>query len=420
MTESLGIAQRLAFLDFGEGDRRALASLRPLLEANAERLVAHFYRHLLSFEPTRRLLRDPEVKERLLTLQRDYLLSLAGPRIDEAFAADRLRIGRTHERVGLDVQWYLGAYSLYFSLLLPLIHERYEGDAPRCERTIAALVKLLILDASLAMGAYIEDRQSALEEANRELAEIGRSLERQIEAAGLALSKTTRRARAAEELASIATLVAGLAHEIGTPMSVIQGHAELLESAVSEPRARERLAIIRGQVDRISRIIQTLLRVARPHPPVRTRLSLDDLIHTTLSFVREKLQRRQIQVDCELDAPTSISGDADRIQQLFLNLFLNAADAMPQGGTLRVRARQVDDCVEIRISDTGRGIPPKDLEHVFEPFYTTKPAGQGSGLGLVVASGIVLDHDGEIDVTSEEGKGTEFRIQLPTRDAAAG
>jgi signal transduction histidine kinase len=401
------LEERLAFLSFSEEDRVALEALRPLVERNAERLVTHFYRHLLSFGRTRDLLSDPGVKELLLKKQREYLVSLAGTPVDAGYAEDRMRIGRAHERIGLEPRWYLGAYALYFTLITPLIQGVYEREPEQEQRATAALVKLLLLDAELAMEAYIEERERQLEYLNRELAAAGRELEHEVEQRGQELRATTRRARAAEELASIATLVAGLAHEIGTPMNVIQGHTELLESAISDPKARERLGIIRQQIERISNIIRTLLNVSRPRAPHRLPLRLDEVLDTTLSFVQEKLRRRGIVVARSFEGVPEVRADGDKLQQLFLNLFLNAADSMPDGGELGVSLRPVNsDTVEVRIRDTGSGMPPDEAERIFEPFYTTKPAGEGHGLGLVVAKGIVVDHDGEI-------RGTEFRIQLP-------
>jgi signal transduction histidine kinase len=413
MSSKGDLEERLAFLSVSEDDRRVLAELRPLFERNADRLVTAFYRHLLSFGPTRRLLADPDVKERLLRKQRDYLVSLAASAIDEAYLEDRRRIGQTHLRVGLELRWYLGAYSLYLSLLRPLLQDAFRSDPVRLERAFSALLKVIILDAQLAMEAYIERRETELEYLNRELASESRALERDFEAQGEALRSTARRARAAEDLASIATLVAGLAHEIGTPMSVIQGHAELLESAVTDERARARLGTIRAQIDRISNIMQTLLNLARPRAPVRAALDPGQLLDDTLAFVAEKLSRRSIRVERDFERIPEIHADGEKLQQLFLNLFLNAADAMPRGGTLRVALRPDKESVEIRVSDTGTGIPPEQLCHIFEPFFTTKSAGEGSGLGLAVAQSIVRDHGGEIDVQSDLGRGTEFRIRLP-------
>ena len=408
------IEQRLAYLDLSDEERALLADLRPLFESSGEGVVASFYRHLLTFGPTRQLLRDPVVKERLLAKQHEYLLSLAPPALDAAYVEDRVRIGELHERIGLEPRWYLGAYALHFSLIAPLVCEAAGDDVHRASRTIVALQKILTFDAQLAMDAYIARRERDLEYMADELAKEGRRLVRDYEAQGVVLRRTTQRAIEAEQLASIATLVAGLAHEIGTPMGVIHGHAKMLESAVKGEDAEWRLKTIQEQIGRISRIIQTLLNMARPRMAQRVPVSLEPLIETTFSFLTEKLARRGIRIERSFKPVSSISGDPERLQQLFLNLFLNAADAMPDGGVLRVGMEETKDGeLEIRVADSGTGIPPEDLERIFNPFFTTKEAGEGNGLGLMVCKGIIADHGGSIGVVSTPGTGTEFQIALP-------
>src|SRR5690606_18267574 len=250
------LEDRLEFLGLGEADCRLLADLAPAVERHADRFVTAFYRHLLSFDETRRLLADPAVTQRLLRKQRAYLLSLFSPTLDDKYLEERIRIGAVHARVGLGPRYYLGAYALYFSLLAPVIAAHCGGDTERIQQTLTALVKVLLLDAELAMDSYIERHDEGLTHLNRELAAMSRSLSREVEVQGQELRETERRARAAEDLASIATLVAGLAHEIGTPMSVIRGHAEALEGAVQGERAQWRLRTILEQIDRISSIIR--------------------------------------------------------------------------------------------------------------------------------------------------------------------
>jgi signal transduction histidine kinase len=411
------LAQRLAFLDLTEEDRRLLAELRPTLEQHADRFVSAFYRHLLSFEPTRRLLADPKVKERLLVKQREYLLSLAGTEIDEAYVEDRLHIGRVHERIGLEPRFYFGSYRLYFSLLQPMVNEACTGEPGRAERTLDALLKVLILDAELATEAYVEGRERELEYLNRELADASHDLALQVQKRTTELRLTRRRARAAEELASVATLAAGLAHEIGTPMGVIRGHAELLESAVDDDRSRWRLKTITEQIDRISGIIQALLNLSRPREPVRVPIDVTEVLEGTLTFLSEKLGRRGIVTRRDYQPVPQVHADPEKLQQVFLNLLLNAVDAMSEGGTLRASVVPGDDgWVEVRLADTGPGISEEELPRIFEAFYTTKQAGAGNGLGLVVANSIVADHGGNLEVTSEAGEGTEFRIALPPLD----
>jgi signal transduction histidine kinase len=361
------------------------------------------------------LLADPEVKDHLLSKQREYLLSLCGPVVDENYVLDRVGIGETHQRIGLEPRWYLGAYSLYFSLLLPLIRDAFQHDPDRAERLTSAMMKLLMLDAQLAMEAYIARHDRQLAHLNRELAETSRSLARDLDYRSEELRRSGRRVQQAEALASVATLAAGLAHEIGTPMGVIQGHAEALEPSVADEKGRWRLRTIREQVERVSRIIQALLNMARPHETAHEPLALEPLLETTLSFLGLRLKHRNVRVERDYRPVPSVLGDGEKLQQLFLNLAMNAGDAMErEGGTLRVTLRPADDDhVEIVFADTGTGIPADQTDRIFDPFFTTKPAGQGNGLGLVVAKGIVGDHGGQIAVESDVGKGTTFTVRLP-------
>ena len=228
------------------------------------------------------------------------------------------------------------------------------------------------------------------------------------------LREAEQRVHAAEELASVGTLVAGLAHEIGTPMGVIQGHAKLLQKHVENEKARWRLETIQEQIGRISKIIQSLLNMARPKATERVPVALEPLLENTLAFLSEKLKRRQVDVVRSIEPVGSVTGDPERLQQLLLNLFMNAIDAMPGGGELQVALRPDGAAgALVEVGDTGVGIPPDDLDRIFDAFYTSKEAGKGNGLGLMVASRIVTDHGGTIEVESEVDRGTTFHIHLP-------
>jgi signal transduction histidine kinase len=306
------------------------------------------------------------------------------------------------------------------SLLTPLVGEYLASDPPRWERTVAALNKLLLLDAQLGLEGYSQRREENLEFLNQELVRSGRRLAHDYERQGAELRQTTARAREAENLASIGTLVAGLAHEIGTPMGVIQGHAKLLEQAVSDDSAKWRLRTIQAQISRISMIIKSLLNMARPSRSSRVPVALEPLIDNTMAFLSERLQRRKIRVERSFEPVSSLNGDPERLQQLFLNLFINAADAMVNGGELRISLGPTPAGeIEIVVADSGPGIPEEHLGRIFDPFFTTKAAGEGNGLGLAVAHGIVQDYGGVIEARSALGKGTEFRITFPGPAAIA-
>jgi PAS domain S-box-containing protein len=226
-----------------------------------------------------------------------------------------------------------------------------------------------------------------------------------------------RRAEEAEKLASIAILTTGIAHDVGAPMTVILGYAEMMQKSLIDEKNKRRAGIIVEQVNRISELIQALLNMARPGARAFISVELGQILDKSLEFYREKLRSRGIEVERSFEAVPPVAGDPDRLQQVFLNLVINAADAMPDGGALRVALRSPDARhVEVRLADTGTGIPPDDLTRIFEPFYTTKKPGRGTGLGLIVAKAIIDEHHGVISVESEVGKGTEFtiRFDLPT------
>jgi signal transduction histidine kinase len=261
----------------------------------------------------------------------------------------------------------------------------------KATRVVTALAARMALDVEVAVESYIERHEQGLAYLADELARQSRILQRSLREQDSRSSRPPRARAPPKELASIATLVAGLAHEIGTPMSVIQGHAKMLEGSVAGDDAKWRLSTIQDQIERISRIIHTLLEIAHPRRMRSEPIELAPLLDQALSFVSGRLDDRGVRVKQTLQPAVTISGDPERLQQLFLNLFLNAADAMPEGGELRVDLDQSEGRVCVRVADTGVGIAAADLERIFEPFYTTKEAGHGSGLGLMVCKGIVAD-----------------------------
>jgi signal transduction histidine kinase len=206
---------------------------------------------------------------------------------------------------------------------------------------------------------------------------------------------------------------------------VLRGHAESLESAIKGDRERWRLKMILEQIDRITSIIQSLLGIARPRESVRVPLDLPATAQSSATFVGERTRKRGVQFILESRPHPPELGDPEKLQQVFLNLFINALDAMSDGGTLHVTIdsqgadkgeRAHEATIEIR--DSGAGIPKQRLAEVFDPFYTTKAAGHGSGLGLMVAKGIIEEIGGRISVASELNQGTEFRIVLPSANSA--
>ncbi len=232
-----------------------------------------------------------------------------------------------------------------------------------------------------------------------------------------------RQVRQAEKLAAIGKLASGIAHEVGTPLNVILGRAEYLLADLppEDPRARS-LTIILRQIDRISGIIQQLLRVVRTEKPELKPVEVTQVIREVSTFLDHEFRQRQVTLVTELapDVPP-IAADPDQLQQVFLNLMMNALEATEPGGEVRVSALRVDSVsgtngdpgVEVQVADTGCGIPEEEQARIFEPFYSTKPPGTGTGLGLSITQGIVRDHRGTIRVESAVGKGTTFFLRFP-------
>ena len=220
--------------------------------------------------------------------------------------------------------------------------------------------------------------------------------------------------RKTERLAELGTLASGMAHEIGTPMNVILGRAELLIRKTTDEPAKRGLQTIVSQVERITKIMNQLLSFARKRPVERRPLDLSGVIKDILEVVQERMKSNHIQaqVDCAPTVPLVLA-DPDQMSQVLLNLIINALQAMPEGGTIRIGLLPRGSNLELSIADSGNGIPKENVSRLVDPFFTTKPVGEGTGLGLTVVHGIIQEHEGSISVESEPGKGATFRILLP-------
>ncbi|SPP63164.1 PAS domain S-box protein [Nitrospira lenta] len=222
------------------------------------------------------------------------------------------------------------------------------------------------------------------------------------------------RLRKTERIAELGTVASGMAHEIGTPMNVILGRAEYLMDRVTDETVKRGLQTIVAQVERITRVMNQLLAFARRKPSERGPLFLRDVIENSVEMFQERLVKSRVQVEMQLDeACPRVQADADQMNQVLINLIMNAIHAMPDGGQLRIGMVPADDMVKLTVADTGHGIPQAVIAKVFTPFFTTKEFGKGTGLGLTVVKGIIEEHHGSIVAESQEGQGTTFTILLP-------
>jgi two-component system, NtrC family, sensor kinase len=224
----------------------------------------------------------------------------------------------------------------------------------------------------------------------------------------------------AGKMAAVGTLTSGIAHELNNPLNNIALTTETLIDEFKEYSDEDKVRMLRQlytQVERASSTVRNLLDFTRKDKPVFTSLSIADVLESTLKLVSNELNLAQVEsiVDVPAGLP-KVTGNPRNLQQVFLNLFLNSIQAMPDGGKLTVRAAvQDEDLLRVDVIDTGVGIPPENLGKVFDPFFTTKEPGQGTGLGLSVSYGIIEKHRGRITVDSRVGEGTTFSIFLPLK-----
>lgn len=262
-------------------------------------------------------------------------------------------------------------------------------------------------------------RQAALALRNAQLYEVqanyAEHLEDMVAARTAELERTQKMLLRSEKLASIGHLAASIAHEINNPLMPIRN---LLDDIVEDldiagvSYDQRSIELIRASLDRIRGIVSRLLEFSRDSHPEMSLIDVSGVLDGVISLNRKFFEHERVQVDADLPTLPPIYGSKDQLEQVFMNLALNAEAAMPDGGTLYVRACIVGENVVVQFEDTGMGIPPENLNRIFDPFFSTKP--NGTGLGLFVSHGIIDGHHGEIEVASTLNQGTIFTVRLPT------
>jgi len=218
-----------------------------------------------------------------------------------------------------------------------------------------------------------------------------------------------------EKMASIGLLAAGVAHEVNTPLTGISSFVQMLmQGAEPEDPRTKVLEKIERQTFRAAKIVNGLLNLARPAQVDSGPVDVNAVVNDVLALLEHQLKNGRIQVRKELAAHAPfVQGIEYKLQQVLLNLFLNARDAMPRGGWLTIVTRTTGETATIEVGDTGSGIPPDHLSRIYDPFFTTKDIGKGTGLGLSITYGIVQEHGGSITCDSTVGQGSRFTLTLP-------
>jgi len=260
-----------------------------------------------------------------------------------------------------------------------------------------------------------------LKSARTEITEWTRTLEQRVERKSRELEQAHHSLLHSEKLASVGKLAATVAHEINNPLFGILTNARLARKNVDQTelapeqktRLTGKLGIIERESQRCGEIVKNLLMFSRQAPLRVESVAIGTVLDRTVSLIRHAYELQGIQLQSDAAGEAIVRGDPGQLQQVLLALLVNAGDAMPQGGQVTVNACVEGNQVVIRVRDNGPGIPAELQERIFEPFFSTKEDGQRTGLGLAIASGIVEQHEGTIQVSSTVGKGTEFTIRLP-------
>ncbi|MCG8360125.1 MAG: ATP-binding protein [Kiloniellales bacterium] len=278
-----------------------------------------------------------------------------------------------------------------------------------------------------AMAQEIENREATLAERSAKLGELNEQLAHELAERERMEEQVARQRDAlhqSEKLNALGSLLAGVAHELNNPLSVVVGRTMMLEERFRGTAQADMIAKIRAAAERCAKIVKTFVAMARQEQPSRQATCISDVVRSTLDIVGYGLRREAIELELDVEAGLpEISADPNQLAQVFTNLLVNAQQALashPQPRIVRISGSLEEDDKEllIRVADNGPGIPSDVVSRIFEPFYTTKPVGEGTGLGLSVCRGLIEAHGGSIDVHLPAKGGTEFRIRLPVDPAA--
>lgn len=279
------------------------------------------------------------------------------------------------------------------------------------ERLSNAVRKIAKGDFDVNIAIKSRDEIGMLSNSFNEMASELKQRESSLKAAQDALVQS-------EKMAAIGTLSAGLAHEVKNPLSAVLGYAQLSKRKLDQPEALlKNLDIIEHETKRCNEIISNLMQFSRQEKGEFVQITVNEVVSKSMTIVDHQLSLKNVRIDSELaDDIPQITGNANQLQQVLMNLMINAQHAIgDDGGTITLATFVRDESVTITVSDTGPGVPAEIRAKIFEPFFTTKPAGQGTGLGLSVTYGIIKDHGGEITVERADTGGAKFVIVLPLK-----
>lgn len=275
-------------------------------------------------------------------------------------------------------------------------------------------------ETALALLSTVVGHLIAFARVQAELADLNRSLEVKVAAKTREIEAAQRKAFQQEKLASLGTLVAGVAHELNNNLVPLVAYSHMLsDSARSDDERRVIAAMVAG-ADGAKTIVESLLRFSRPEPRNLSVVNCNAVVADVTALLPQQRSRPEVRVRTALwPEPTLVWGDAQQLGQVLVNLINNGYDAIKRRGAIEIATRSSGPTVELVVSDSGQGIPPEHVSKIFDPFFTTKEVGRGTGLGLSLSYGMVRAHRGEIDVETRPGR-TVFTVRLPAAESAAG
>ena len=367
------------YVDWEPSDANRLAAAAPLLDPYIDQLVDDFYAKIEHHSGTRKVITGghAQINRLKLTLGK-WLRELFSGAYDSKYVERRWRVGSRHVEIGLDQVFTNVALSRIREGLIRGIHESWRGSEEERNETIRALNKLLDLDLAIIEDAY--------------QAEYAARLQR------------------TERLATIGQCAGGIAHELRNPLNVVKTSVYYLLNARSptEEKKAEHLRRIERNVELADGVITSLSNFARMPVPELRPIRIEALLREVLELnpVGDAIE---LELDCPDGLPPAL-GDSDQLRIVLGNLVRNAREAMPEGGRLAISACAPGEYVELSVADTGTGIPHDDLIRIMEPLYSTKA--RGLGLGLAIARSIVEKNHGMIEVASEPGRGSVFKVRI--------
>jgi two-component system NtrC family sensor kinase len=270
------------------------------------------------------------------------------------------------------------------------------------------------------LASSFNQMTSDLKKADEKLVDWGKTLEQKVQQRTDELIKTENQLIRSDKVASLGKLAAGVAHEINSPLTGILTYSSLLLQAKPEGDPdKEDLEVIVNETHRCKNIVKGLLDFARQTEPHKTLSDINEVVQKSIDLISHQAGLQSVKIEKKVTPGIpKLMIDIGQIQQVFINILLNAIEAMPEGGTLTVSSQMEDRMAAVRFADTGVGIPQENLPKILDPFFTTKEQGRGTGLGLSVSYGIVERHRGKLEVKSKVGKGTTFTVRLPITEAA--